>query len=195
MTLAPPPLLSSPSAVRLRLVPQSVQLRMPRRIDGAWWPRSPDLASELPGLLGGLPHAWGQVTSVLVDEAAWSPFPSTAARRQPGGSPAPDDDPAFSVHHLPAGARPRPVGPAGGATRGLGRGGRAAHGEHGHRLEGRRGVGSHSPLTVAVGPAPGPRHSGCGSEGVVTGPRRTGLHVPGPARSPKPAAPPGRGVR
>src|SRR4051794_1596701 len=75
MTLAPPPLLSSPFAVRLRLVPQSVQLRMPRRIDGAWWPRSPDLASELPGLLGGLPHAWGQVASVLVDEAAWSPFP------------------------------------------------------------------------------------------------------------------------
>ncbi|MFF4840332.1 DUF5994 family protein [Streptomyces collinus] len=75
MTLAPPPPLSSTSAVRLRLVSQPAQGHMPRRIDGVWWPHSPDLASELPRLLGGLPHAWGQVTSVLADEAAWSPFP------------------------------------------------------------------------------------------------------------------------
>lgn len=75
MTLAPPPPLSSPSAVRLRLVPQPAQGHIARRIDGVWWPQSPDLASELPGLLGVLPHAWGQVTSVLVDEAVWSPFP------------------------------------------------------------------------------------------------------------------------
>ncbi|MFF1542241.1 DUF5994 family protein [Streptomyces sp. NPDC058291] len=75
MTLAPPPPLSSTSAVRLRLVSQPAQGHMPRLIDGAWWPRSPDLASELPRLLAGLPPAWGQVTSVLVDEAVWSPFP------------------------------------------------------------------------------------------------------------------------
>ncbi|WP_037819016.1 DUF5994 family protein [Streptomyces sp. NRRL B-3229] len=75
MTLAPPPPLSSSSAVRLRLVSQPAQGHMARRIDGAWWPHSPDLASELPRLLGGLPHAWGQVTSALVDEAVWSPFP------------------------------------------------------------------------------------------------------------------------
>ncbi|MFG2353228.1 DUF5994 family protein [Streptomyces sp. NPDC048521] len=75
MTLAPPPPLSSTSAVRLRLVSQPAQRHMARRIDGAWWPQSPDLASELPGLLDVLPHAWGQVTSVLVDEAIWSPFP------------------------------------------------------------------------------------------------------------------------
>ncbi|GGV22824.1 DUF5994 family protein [Streptomyces spectabilis] len=75
MTLAPPPPLSSLSAVRLRLVSQPTQGHMPRRIDGAWWPRSPDLVSELPRLLAALPHAWGQVTSVLVDEAVWSPFP------------------------------------------------------------------------------------------------------------------------
>ncbi|MFD3590239.1 DUF5994 family protein [Streptomyces sp. NPDC058683] len=76
MTLAPPPPLSSLSAVRLRLVSQPAQGHMPRRIDGAWWPRSPDLATELPRLLAGLPHAWGQVTSVLVDETVWSPFPN-----------------------------------------------------------------------------------------------------------------------
>lgn len=76
MTLAPPPPLSSSSAVRLRLVAQPVQGHMPRRIDGAWWPRSPDLTSELPWLLGGLPQSWGQVSSVLVDGAVWSPFPA-----------------------------------------------------------------------------------------------------------------------
>lgn len=75
MTLAPPPPLSSTSAVRLRLVSQPAQGHMARRVDGVWWPHSPDLASELPRLLGGLPHAWGQVTSVLVDEAVWSAFP------------------------------------------------------------------------------------------------------------------------
>lgn len=75
MTLAPPPPLSSLSAVRLRLLTQPAQGHMPRRIDGAWWPRSPDLTSELPSLLGGLPHAWGQVSSVLVDGAVWFPFP------------------------------------------------------------------------------------------------------------------------
>ncbi|WP_329302708.1 DUF5994 family protein [Streptomyces sp. NBC_00659] len=75
MTLAPPPPISSSSAVRLRLSVQSAQGRMPRRIDGAWWPRSTDLTSELPRLLGGLPPAWGHVSSVLVDEAVWAPFP------------------------------------------------------------------------------------------------------------------------
>ncbi|MFJ1971149.1 DUF5994 family protein [Streptomyces sp. NPDC087903] len=75
MTLAPPPPVSSLSDVRLRLVAQPTHGLTPRRIDGAWWPRSYDLASELPRLLGGLPHAWGQVSSILVDGAAWSPFP------------------------------------------------------------------------------------------------------------------------
>ncbi|MCT9011481.1 DUF5994 family protein [Streptomyces rhizosphaerihabitans] len=74
MTLAPPPPLSS-SAVRLRLSAQSTQGHMPRRIDGVWWPRSTDLTSELPHLLGGLPPAWGHVSSVLVDEAVWASFP------------------------------------------------------------------------------------------------------------------------
>ncbi|MFI0960160.1 DUF5994 family protein [Streptomyces sp. NPDC021080] len=75
MTLAPPPPLSSTSGVRLRLAAQPAQGHMPRRIDGAWWPRSTDLTSELPRLLGALPPAWGQVSSVLVDEAVWDPFP------------------------------------------------------------------------------------------------------------------------
>ncbi|MFD8737370.1 DUF5994 family protein [Streptomyces sp. NPDC059618] len=74
MNLAPPPPLSS-SGVRLRLPTQSAQGHMPRRIDGVWWPRSSDLVSELPRLLAGLPSGCGQVSSVLVDEAVWDPFP------------------------------------------------------------------------------------------------------------------------
>ncbi|MFJ4714104.1 DUF5994 family protein [Streptomyces sp. NPDC088785] len=83
MTVAPPPPpplsaspLAPPSAVRLRLMPRAAQGHMPQRIDGAWWPRSADLAAELPGLLAALPPAWGQVTSVLVDEDVWTPFPA-----------------------------------------------------------------------------------------------------------------------
>ncbi|MEV6015498.1 MULTISPECIES: DUF5994 family protein [unclassified Streptomyces] len=77
MTLAPPPPppLFSSSGVRLRLSPQPGQGHMPRRIDGVWWPRSDDLTSELPQLLGGLPSAWGQIGSVLVDAAVWAAFP------------------------------------------------------------------------------------------------------------------------
>ncbi|MFF4534609.1 DUF5994 family protein [Streptomyces aureus] len=79
MTLSPPPLfpppLSSSSGVRLRLSAQPAQGHMPRRIDGVWWPRSTDLTSELPRLLSGLPPACGPVSSVLVDEAVWAPFP------------------------------------------------------------------------------------------------------------------------
>ncbi|MEV6551766.1 DUF5994 family protein [Streptomyces sp. NPDC051597] len=89
MTLAPPPPppvpppvppppsppLAPSFAFRLRLVSQPEKAHVPRRIDGAWWPRSSDLVAELPRLLSALPHAWGQVTSALVDAAVWSPFP------------------------------------------------------------------------------------------------------------------------
>ncbi|MFE2566914.1 DUF5994 family protein [Streptomyces mirabilis] len=34
------------------------------------------MTSELPRLLAGLPQSWGQVSSVLVDGAVWSPFPA-----------------------------------------------------------------------------------------------------------------------
>ncbi|WAL98388.1 DUF5994 family protein [Streptomyces sp. Je 1-369] len=75
MTLTPRPPLFSPPAVRLRLAPESAQGGALRRINGVWWPHSPDLVSELPGLFAELPSAWGQITSVLVDETVWSPFP------------------------------------------------------------------------------------------------------------------------
>ncbi|WP_455356135.1 DUF5994 family protein [Streptomyces sp. SYSU K217416] len=43
----------------------------PRRIDGAWWPRSPDLREELPGLLAALSARWGRITRVRVDATQW----------------------------------------------------------------------------------------------------------------------------
>jgi hypothetical protein len=65
------PLPSQPLA-RLRLAPHSA---MPRRIDGAWWPHSRDLLTELPLLIGALPRTWGQITGVTVNTAMWSASP------------------------------------------------------------------------------------------------------------------------
>ncbi|MGD6744684.1 DUF5994 family protein [Streptomyces sp. BH106] len=72
MTLAPhlPP--PSQPLLRLRLAPHAGG---PRAIDGAWWPRSYDLVSELPTLLAGLPRTWGHISSVLFDGAAWPATP------------------------------------------------------------------------------------------------------------------------
>lgn len=65
--------LPSPPLLRLlRLAPHST---LPRRLDGAWWPRSYDLLVELPPLLAALPRAWGHIASVTVNSAAWSAAP------------------------------------------------------------------------------------------------------------------------
>ncbi|MFC8064536.1 DUF5994 family protein [Streptomyces sp. NPDC057074] len=58
--------------VRLRLAPYGT---LPRRIDGVWWPSSRDLLTQLPGMLAALPSAWGDITGVTVDAAAWSAAP------------------------------------------------------------------------------------------------------------------------
>ncbi|MEU5532124.1 DUF5994 family protein [Streptomyces sp. NPDC020362] len=68
--LRPPP--PAPPLLRLYLAPESA---VPRRIDGAWWPRTFDLLAELPPLLSGLPRAWGQIVSVLVNGTAWTGAP------------------------------------------------------------------------------------------------------------------------
>ncbi|MBT2418505.1 hypothetical protein J7F01_19875 [Streptomyces sp. ISL-22] len=75
MTLAPPPSGPSPTDARLRLATQTTHVRQARRIDGAWWPRSYDLITELPSLLGGLPPAWGQITSIVVNGGRWTASP------------------------------------------------------------------------------------------------------------------------
>ncbi|MFI1165063.1 DUF5994 family protein [Streptomyces sp. NPDC020801] len=71
VALRPPPPPSLP-VLRLRLAPHS---SVPRRIDGAWWPRTNDLLAELPQLLAGLPRAWGQVVSVMVNGTTWAGAP------------------------------------------------------------------------------------------------------------------------
>lgn len=58
------------SAARLSLVRQGLG---PVRFDGAWWPRSLDLATELPPLLAALAERWGYITHVTVDGSTWLP--------------------------------------------------------------------------------------------------------------------------
>ncbi|MFI6373808.1 DUF5994 family protein [Streptomyces sp. NPDC050546] len=70
-----PPPLPAPRDVRLRLAEPSRFGRTARRIDGAWWPRTDDLAQELTGLLGVLPRAWGRISSVLVHGDTWQDCP------------------------------------------------------------------------------------------------------------------------
>ena len=69
----PPPLPPPPTLLRLSLAPRGA---LPRAIDGAWWPRSYDLLTELPDLLAGLPRTWGHIGSVTVKGAVWSTLPS-----------------------------------------------------------------------------------------------------------------------
>ncbi|MEV5436468.1 DUF5994 family protein [Streptomyces sp. NPDC052682] len=71
----PRPQPSAPSAVRLLLAVPPHGGRTARRIDGAWWPRSYDLAAELPGLLGVLPRAWGRISSVRINGDGWPACP------------------------------------------------------------------------------------------------------------------------
>ncbi|MGW7516990.1 DUF5994 family protein [Streptomyces sp. NPDC054796] len=72
MTLTTNPPLPSPPLLRLRLASHADG---PRAIDGAWRPRSYDLTAELPGLLAGLPRAWGHITTVTFNGAVWSSTP------------------------------------------------------------------------------------------------------------------------
>ncbi|ELS54977.1 DUF5994 family protein [Streptomyces viridochromogenes] len=45
-------------------------------LDGAWWPRSRDIAAELPGLIGALTEHLGPVSRVGLDSAAWDGLPT-----------------------------------------------------------------------------------------------------------------------
>ncbi|MFE0254335.1 DUF5994 family protein [Streptomyces sp. NPDC059010] len=72
ITTVPPVPPPSHPLLRLHLAPDST---LPRRLDGAWWPRSYDLLAELPLLLAALPRAWGHIASVTVNSADWSAAP------------------------------------------------------------------------------------------------------------------------
>ncbi|MEY9965239.1 hypothetical protein ABIA33_003281 [Streptacidiphilus sp. MAP12-16] len=45
------------------------------RLDGAWWPRSRDLAAELPLLVAELDQVWGRITRVTVHPGMWPVIP------------------------------------------------------------------------------------------------------------------------
>jgi Family of unknown function (DUF5994) len=67
--LQPPP---SPPMARLRLAPRGA---VSLRVDGAWWPRSRDLLTELPPLIGALPREWGKIVGVTVNAQRWADSP------------------------------------------------------------------------------------------------------------------------
>lgn len=56
-------------ALRLRLKPEAPTTGY---VDGAWWPRSRDLAVELPILLAGLAVRLGQIRRVSYNLAEWN---------------------------------------------------------------------------------------------------------------------------
>jgi len=51
-------------------------------VNGAWWPRSRDLAVELPALVAALDTVWGRINRVTVNVHMWPQIP----RKVPTGS-------------------------------------------------------------------------------------------------------------
>ncbi|MFI7015497.1 DUF5994 family protein [Streptomyces sp. NPDC050164] len=62
----------SSSSLRLSLAPVGP---VPALLDGAWWPRSRDLAAELPSLTAVLDPLWGRITRVTVNPTHWPVVP------------------------------------------------------------------------------------------------------------------------
>jgi hypothetical protein len=67
------------SAHRLAIGTLRMRLKPAHRscgfVQGAWWPRSTELASEIPSLLAALSLRFGSIDSVLYHESDWSPAP------------------------------------------------------------------------------------------------------------------------
>jgi uncharacterized protein DUF5994 len=61
---------------RLRLKPKAPQSGY---VDGAWWPRSDDLAAELPDLLAVLSVRLGRVDRVMYNVNEWAKAPAKLA--------------------------------------------------------------------------------------------------------------------
>ncbi|MFC8095933.1 DUF5994 family protein [Streptomyces sp. NPDC057301] len=62
----------SSSSLRLSLAPTGPA---PALLDGAWWPRSRDLESELPSLTAVLDPLWGRITRATVNPTHWPVVP------------------------------------------------------------------------------------------------------------------------
>ncbi|WP_171166137.1 DUF5994 family protein [Streptomyces sp. I05A-00742] len=71
-----------PDAMHHAVKPGTALLRLettPERggiLDGAWWPRSHDIATELPGLITALTEHLGPITRVGLDAGAWEELPT-----------------------------------------------------------------------------------------------------------------------
>ncbi|MFD5130932.1 DUF5994 family protein [Streptomyces olindensis] len=71
-----------PDAVHQALKPGTAVVRLEtthdRRgvLDGAWWPRSRDIAAELPALIAALAEYLGPVARVGLDAGAWEALPT-----------------------------------------------------------------------------------------------------------------------
>lgn len=68
----PEPENTSPPSARVSLKPCTGH---PGMVNGAWWPRSRDLAAELPSLIVALDAAWGQIHRVTVNVHMWPEIP------------------------------------------------------------------------------------------------------------------------
>lgn len=73
-TIIPPlsPVQPAAPAARISLKPAGDH---PGMVNGAWWPRSRDLARELPPLIAALDKAWGQVNRATVNVHMWPDIP------------------------------------------------------------------------------------------------------------------------
>ncbi|MGY6023675.1 DUF5994 family protein [Streptomyces spinosirectus] len=69
-----PPVPLRPPAARLTLRSGSPS-GGPTGLDGAWWPRSCDLSSELPALAEVLDPLWGRITRIAVNPRHWPILP------------------------------------------------------------------------------------------------------------------------
>ncbi|MFB7025266.1 MULTISPECIES: DUF5994 family protein [unclassified Streptomyces] len=65
-TVVPPP------PARLTLIPRTPPASP---LDGAWWPRSRDLAVELPSLADALESRFGRITRIAVNPTRWPVVP------------------------------------------------------------------------------------------------------------------------
>ncbi|MFD3498948.1 DUF5994 family protein [Streptomyces sp. NPDC058678] len=63
---------ASAPTLRLSLAPVG---SAPALLDGAWWPRTRDLAAELPSLTAVLDPLWGRITRLTVNPTHWSSVP------------------------------------------------------------------------------------------------------------------------
>ncbi|AZK95352.1 MULTISPECIES: DUF5994 family protein [Streptomyces] len=77
----PPPLLL-PDAIHRAVKPGAALLRLETKrsreglLDGAWWPRTRDIETELPALIRVLSEHLGPITRVGVDSSAWDEVPT-----------------------------------------------------------------------------------------------------------------------